>query len=347
MAWNRRLRLSMTGLVLASLAARAQAAPLVLQNGRLEVRARWQSPEGTSGLGVPVALTRDSGTFWFYGPDNVELVVKTIDACQQFGNLWIFAAGLTNVAVHLEVTDTWSGRSRVYDNPAGRAFQPIQDTGFDVCGVTHGCGQGTVEQLQSTPRADEEAEQLALLLGGDLIASNADYARVRADLATIRAARPVLADFHFLPNHSPHDLLFTVDADTWLQMKAGQYHAWDCVNAWYGVRTEVFSQFPVGALELRGVVDLERVMVDFRSLPGLKSLELDAGGIGIDPPPPLRVVCAIARGDVYHYFFDDTGRSVPQAQWLSRPGAAPEEQASVDQTLLHLCEGTYLGLASN
>ncbi len=347
MAWIQRIGLSVTGLILAFLAASAQAAPLLLQDGRLEVRARWQNPDGSSGLGVPVPLTRDSGTFWFYGPDNVELVVKTVDACSSFGSLWIFAAGLTNVAVHLDVTDTWSGRSRVYDNPAGHAFRPIQDTDFDVCGATHGCGQGTAEQLQSTPRPDEEAEELALLLGGDLIASDSDYARVRADLATIHTARPVLSDFHFLPNHSPHGLVFTADTNTWLQMKAGQYHAWDCVNAWYGVRTEIFSQFPVGVLDLRGVVDLKRVMADFRSLPGLKSLELDAGGILIDPPPPVRVVCAIARGDVYHYFFDDTGRSVPQSQWISQPGAAPVEQAAVDQPLLKLCEGAYLGLASN
>ena len=48
-------------------------------------------------------------------------------------NHWFFAAGLTNVEVTMTVTDTYSGISKTYTNPAGTPFAPIQDTGTFPC----------------------------------------------------------------------------------------------------------------------------------------------------------------------------------------------------------------------
>lgn len=48
--------------------------------------------------------------------------------------LWVFAGGLTNVKVDLTITDMANGASKVYHNPQGTAFQPIQDTSaFATC----------------------------------------------------------------------------------------------------------------------------------------------------------------------------------------------------------------------
>jgi hypothetical protein len=111
---------------------------LCLNGGRFAVTAAWEVPPGdpsfTSGSGTAIPLTADSGAFWFFGPDNVELDVKVLDACSFANRYWVFAAGLTNVKVTLTVTDTASGATKSYPNPQGQAFQPILDTdAFDTC----------------------------------------------------------------------------------------------------------------------------------------------------------------------------------------------------------------------
>jgi hypothetical protein len=103
-------------------------APLPLADGAFEVSARWQVPDGTFGTGRGAEVTRDTGSFWFFDPANVELIVKVIDACPVNGHRWVFAAGLTSVAVDLVVTETATGTERRYRNPQGVAFQPVQDT---------------------------------------------------------------------------------------------------------------------------------------------------------------------------------------------------------------------------
>jgi hypothetical protein len=87
-----------------------------------------------SGQGVAVALTPDTGYFWFFGAENLETIVKVADGCTLNSRHWLFAAGLTNVEVTLTVTDTQTGEVKSYVNPADTAFQPIQDTGaFATC----------------------------------------------------------------------------------------------------------------------------------------------------------------------------------------------------------------------
>ncbi|MDQ6801997.1 MAG: hypothetical protein M3041_14310 [Acidobacteriota bacterium] len=111
------------------------AATLCLNAGRFQVNANWRTSDGTTGRGQAVTLTDDSGYFWFFGPNNVEVVVKALNACSSpLPRYWVFAAGLTDVQVDLTVTDTRSGTVKVYSNPLGRPFQPIQDTGaFATC----------------------------------------------------------------------------------------------------------------------------------------------------------------------------------------------------------------------
>ena len=82
-----------------------------------------------------VPATADSGLFWFFAPDNLEVFAKVLNACSNpFNRYWVFAAGLTNVQVSLHVDDTVSGATRLYENLAGTAFPPIQDTqAFATC----------------------------------------------------------------------------------------------------------------------------------------------------------------------------------------------------------------------
>jgi len=102
---------------------------LCLNNGRFEVTAEWQKPDGTSGHGTGVKLTGDSGYFWFFDSANIEVVTKVLNGCAITNAYWVFAAGLTNVNVELTVTDTQTGTVYLKENPQGTPFAPIQDTG--------------------------------------------------------------------------------------------------------------------------------------------------------------------------------------------------------------------------
>ena len=35
----------------------------------------------SSGFGIPGTLTDDTGTFWFFNADNLEMLIKVLDAC--------------------------------------------------------------------------------------------------------------------------------------------------------------------------------------------------------------------------------------------------------------------------
>lgn len=107
--------------------------PLELGGGDFRITARWQIADGTFGTGRGSGLTADTGTFWFFDPDNVELVVKVLDACAVNGHRWVFAGGLTSVGVELEIEEVETGTTRTYENPIDTPFQPVQDTRAFPC----------------------------------------------------------------------------------------------------------------------------------------------------------------------------------------------------------------------
>jgi len=109
------------------------ATTLCLNDGRFAVTVAWATDTGDSGAGQGVALTSDSGYFWFFNSANIEMVVKVLQACATNSRFWVFAGGLTNVDVVMTVTDTETGVQRVYTNPLGTAFLPLQDTAAFSC----------------------------------------------------------------------------------------------------------------------------------------------------------------------------------------------------------------------
>lgn len=108
---------------------------LCLQHGRYRVAVTWQDGNGHSGAGsvVPGAAA-DSGLFWFFAPDNWEMMVKVLDGCAVNQRIWVFAAATTTVQYTLTVTDTVTGQVSSYQNPAGHAATPVTDTSaFATC----------------------------------------------------------------------------------------------------------------------------------------------------------------------------------------------------------------------
>lgn len=109
---------------------------LCLQDGRFEVSATWRDFDGNVGSAFVNPVSGDSGEMWFFDPNNVELLVKVLDGCPlpDFQSFWVFAAGLTNVEVHLTVTDTEADETWTYGNPRGVPFGPVLDTdAFATC----------------------------------------------------------------------------------------------------------------------------------------------------------------------------------------------------------------------
>ncbi|MEO8432122.1 MAG: hypothetical protein ABI592_11485 [Acidobacteriota bacterium] len=109
-------------------ACTANATSLCLNAGRFRVSVAWTKPDGSTGAGQAVGLTADTGYFWFFSSNNVEMVIKVVDGRPLNQKYWVFAGGLTNVRVVITVTDTAAGTTKTYTNPQGTAFQPIQDT---------------------------------------------------------------------------------------------------------------------------------------------------------------------------------------------------------------------------
>lgn len=93
---------------------------LCLLGSRFRVEVLFRDPHtGTVGSGSAVPRTDQSGTFWFFNPQNVELVVKVLDGRPLTGKFWVFYGALSDVEYRITVTDTVTGASKQYHNPRG------------------------------------------------------------------------------------------------------------------------------------------------------------------------------------------------------------------------------------
>ncbi|HXO42181.1 MAG TPA: hypothetical protein VN999_12070, partial [Thermoanaerobaculia bacterium] len=106
---------------------------MCLQGSRFQVAATFQAPGAAQGQAQTVQLTDDSGYLWFFAAANIEAVVKVLDGCALNQHFWVFAGGLTNVEATITVTDTQTGKMKMYTNPQQKAFQPVQDTSALPC----------------------------------------------------------------------------------------------------------------------------------------------------------------------------------------------------------------------
>ena len=147
---NRRFSLFLFSLILA-VGASAQALPsvpgeavagktgcvagpmaLCLNGGRFRVESTWKDFEGRTGDGHAIALTEDTGTFWFFDPANFEVMAKILDGRAVNGHWWFFFGALSNVEYSLTVTDTTTGEQKIYRNPAGRFASQGDTAAFPV-----------------------------------------------------------------------------------------------------------------------------------------------------------------------------------------------------------------------
>jgi uncharacterized protein DUF1573 len=104
------------------------AALLCLQGGRFEATLTG-TVGSTSYTGQAFVLGDNSGGFWLFSPDNVEVAVKVLDGAPVNGRFWTFHGAATDVAYTLTVKDRANASQvRTYSKPAG-TFCGGADTG--------------------------------------------------------------------------------------------------------------------------------------------------------------------------------------------------------------------------
>lgn len=120
------------------------AAPLLLRDGRFEVRSAFRDLRARYGAGQPLALTGESGAFAWRGV--VQAVAKVLDGRGANGHFWTFAAGLSNFEATLTVLDRAEGTLLDLVQPAGppqsladlRSFPPLGESPGDALALPAG-----------------------------------------------------------------------------------------------------------------------------------------------------------------------------------------------------------------
>ena len=86
---------------------------------------------GTAGRGMAVDLSsvgiNEGGLFWMFSASNPEVLIKVLDACDVFGNFWVFVSAGTNVGFEIRIVDGLHGREWTTSNPDLVAFESVQD----------------------------------------------------------------------------------------------------------------------------------------------------------------------------------------------------------------------------
>ena len=100
---------------------------LCLAAGRFRVTVVARDFDGVAFIGNALPQTSDTGAFWLFDPDNVELVVKVLDGRSINDHFWVFYGSLSNVEFDLEITDTETGTCKKYRNTSSE-FASVGDT---------------------------------------------------------------------------------------------------------------------------------------------------------------------------------------------------------------------------
>jgi phosphatidylinositol-3-phosphatase len=110
-------------------AAETPAENVPASPARFAASVTW-SANGQNGSGGLTYISGVTKGFWFFSPDNVDLVVKVVDGRALNGKFWVFYGSLTNVQFTLTVTDTATGVVRTYNNAPGQTSSGADTQAF-------------------------------------------------------------------------------------------------------------------------------------------------------------------------------------------------------------------------
>jgi hypothetical protein len=106
-----------------------------LQQERFKARVQWRTNQGTRGVGALVPVeSNDSALFYFFSPDNWELLLKVLNACGSFDHFCGVRRGDHQRRIHHHRRRHPDGRGESYFKPSGAPAPAITDTrAFDTC----------------------------------------------------------------------------------------------------------------------------------------------------------------------------------------------------------------------
>ena len=126
---------------------------------RFSVRVSWKNPyTGETGTGKNAFTIADTGAFWFFDPNNLELMVKVLDGRAVNGNFWVFYGSLSNLEYTVTVTDTTTGAVKTYHNAPFQLASQADVDAFPApaVGIVAGAAAGSVAKAapsRPTPEA--------------------------------------------------------------------------------------------------------------------------------------------------------------------------------------------------
>ena len=107
---------------------------LCFQDQRFTATGSWSLADGQNGsMSAGVLGRKDSAAFYFFRPENLEMLIKVLDGCAVNGHYWVFYSATTDVGFELTVLDTVTGTDRRYSNDINTAAEPVLDTTAFAC----------------------------------------------------------------------------------------------------------------------------------------------------------------------------------------------------------------------
>ena len=102
---------------------------LCLAEGRFEVKVDWSTAGGGEGSASTVpGGTNNSGLFYFFEPNNWEMLIKVLDGCAINGHHWVYSAAATDLGLDITATDTATGAAWTFEKRPGPPAPAITDS---------------------------------------------------------------------------------------------------------------------------------------------------------------------------------------------------------------------------
>ena len=154
---------------------------LCLLDGRFRVTVRYrnQHDEGAEGEAVALPETNESGLFWFFSPENIELIVKILDGTRMNQHFWVFYGALSDIEYWVTVEDTQTGASQTYYNPPG-----------EICGVADTLafpeGMAPSGEATNAPETSPAARRIAERRTGTFSVESLDVSELVTETAATK-----------------------------------------------------------------------------------------------------------------------------------------------------------------
>lgn len=162
------------------------------------------------------------------------------------------------------------------DSDPDPALAPPLQSAINSC-VTPSDGPDdlTVVDVSATPRADADAEIVALEASGQFIAPEDLFQRVAAELTGLRHSQ--LAPDGVSATGCGNGLIVSFDETTMQEVRAGGYRDWDALNENLKVASlRTFTIIDAAALQFEGRYNLQRVTQEYSALRGVERVEHDS-----------------------------------------------------------------------